>query len=87
MAKVQVFLPEPPQEFSSDAFRQINKNPHQYTWLSNRGQARSKNIGWRIDYQITSPSLKNKIINSDIYKDMWFSDHAPLTIEYNYSIS
>jgi len=66
-----------------DAFRVVNNLPDQYTWWSNRGQARAKNVGWRIDYQVITPGLKAKVKSASIYKDEWFSDHAPLTIEYN----
>ena len=68
-----------------DAYRVINKEPHNYTWWSNRGQARANNVGWRIDYQITTPSLRDKTVKGSeyIYTDNWFSDHAPLTISYD----
>lgn len=66
-----------------DAFRVINHNKDQYTWWSNRGRARENNVGWRIDYQWISPSLKSTILNADVYKTQWFSDHAPLTIDYD----
>ncbi|WP_119344151.1 exodeoxyribonuclease III [Facilibium subflavum] len=69
-----------------DAFRQVNKEPHQYTWWSNRGQARAKNVGWRIDYQIITPGLQDCVVSDGIYKEQWFSDHAPLTISYDYQI-
>lgn len=54
-----------------------------YTWWSNRGNAWKNNIGWRIDYQIATPSIAKKAINAFIYKDSRFSDHAPLIINYN----
>jgi len=66
-----------------DAFREVNQLPDQYTWWSNRGQARAKNVGWRIDYQVITPGLKGKVKSAAIYKDEWFSDHAPLTIVYD----
>ncbi|MDO9103803.1 MAG: exodeoxyribonuclease III [Methylovulum sp.] len=66
-----------------DAFRLINQEPEQYTWWSNRGQAWAKNVGWRIDYQIISASLKDKVAATAIYKDERFSDHAPLTVDYD----
>ena len=68
-----------------DAFRLINDEDEQYTWWSNRGQAWANNTGWRIDYQVISDALKDKVIaNSElIYKDERFSDHAPLVIEYD----
>ncbi len=65
-----------------DAFRVVNQQPDQYTWWSNRGQAWAKNVGWRIDYQIVTPRLRDKIRNVSIYKDERFSDHAPLIMEY-----
>lgn len=67
-----------------DAFRVINQEPDQYTWWSNRGRAWEKNVGWRIDYQIVSPSLRERIRRVEIYKEQRFSDHAPLVIEYDY---
>lgn len=65
-----------------DAFRVINQEADQYTWWSNRGQAWAKNVGWRIDYQILTPGLKNKIKSAFIYKTQRFSDHAPLVMDY-----
>ena len=66
-----------------DAFREVNKEAHQYTWWSNRGQAWANNVGWRIDYQVGSPGLKETIQSASIYKDQRFSDHAPLIIDYH----
>lgn len=65
-----------------DAFRQVNQEPDQYTWWSNRGQAWAKNVGWRIDYQVITPGLKDAVQSVFIYKDQRFSDHAPLVIDY-----
>lgn len=67
-----------------DGFRIANQEPDQYTWWSNRGQAWGKNVGWRIDYQIISASLSDKIQSASIYKDERFSDHAPLIVDYDY---
>jgi len=67
-----------------DAFRVVNREPDQYTWWSNRGRAWEKNVGWRIDYQIVSPALRDRIRRVEIYKEQRFSDHAPLIIEYDY---
>ncbi len=67
-----------------DAFRVKNQEADQYTWWSNRRQAYEKNVGWRIDYQIISPSLKEKVAAVAIYKDQKFSDHAPLIIDYHF---
>ncbi|MCL4792157.1 MAG: exodeoxyribonuclease III [Gammaproteobacteria bacterium] len=65
-----------------DCFRQVNAEPDQYTWWSNRGQAWAKNVGWRIDYQIGSPGLRDAARSAAIYKDERFSDHAPLSMDY-----
>ncbi|MCV6637441.1 exodeoxyribonuclease III [Candidatus Albibeggiatoa sp. nov. NOAA] len=69
-----------------DAFRQVNQEPHQYTWWSNRGQAWANNTGWRIDYQVVTESLRNTVQNTSIYKEQRFSDHAPLIIDYDFSV-
>lgn len=69
-----------------DVFRTLDKRPEQYTWWSNRGQAWAKNVGWRLDYQIATPGIAAKALKAAIYKDERFSDHAPLTIDYNYDL-
>lgn len=69
-----------------DAFRVVNQEAEQYTWWSNRGQAYAKNVGWRIDYHIVSPELKDTIRSTSIYKDVKFSDHAPLILDYDYEL-
>lgn len=69
-----------------DAFRRINPNPDQYTWWSNRGRAWEKNVGWRIDYQVTTPGLGERIVCEHIYKTERFSDHAPLIMSYDRSL-
>lgn len=66
-----------------DAYRYVNPDKIQYTWWSNRGQAWANNTGWRIDYQIISPALANKIMHAYVYRDQKFSDHAPLIIDYS----
>lgn len=65
-----------------DSFRLINQEPDQYTWWSNRGQAYAKNVGWRLDYQVISPGLKDAVKAASVYKDERFSDHAPHIMEY-----
>ncbi len=66
-----------------DAFRVVEPAEEQYSWWSNRGQAWANNTGWRIDYQITSKCLQNKVKSAHIYKEERFSDHAPVIIEYD----
>lgn len=67
-----------------DVFRRVDPRPDQYTWWSNRGQSWAKNVGWRIDYHIASPGLAATAKRAAIYKARRFSDHAPLTIDYDY---
>ena len=66
-----------------DAFRNINKDPHNYTWWSNRGRAWDNNVGWRIDYQMLSSTKNIKVLAANIYKKERFSDHSPLIIDYD----
>jgi exodeoxyribonuclease-3 len=66
-----------------DAFREVNDQPGEYTWWSNRGQAWSKNVGWRIDYQVASRGLAGAARRAHIHKASRFSDHAPLIIDYD----
>lgn len=70
-----------------DVFRSLEPSAEQYTWWSNRGQAWAKNVGWRIDYQIATPGIASRAANPKIYKDERFSDHAPLTIDYDWQIA
>ena len=69
-----------------DVFRRLNAKPDQYTWWSNRGQAWAKNVGWRIDYQIATPGIGERARKESIYRKTRFSDHAPLTIEYDHPL-
>lgn len=56
-----------------------------YTWWSNRGQAWAKNVGWRIDYHLATPAIAAAACWAAVYKDQRFSDHAPLTVDYDWS--
>lgn len=65
-----------------DSFRYLYPDLiDQYTWWSYRAGARPKNVGWRIDYFVLSDSIKDKIIDSVIYKDIMGSDHCPVGLE------
>ena len=66
-----------------DAFRLVKQEADQYSWWSNRGQARAKNVGWRLDYHVISSGLRNKVMSAEIYTDQNFSDHAPVILDYN----
>lgn len=64
-----------------DSFRHLNPDPHHYSWWSYRAGARSKNLGWRIDYNMVSHSLSDRITRSVILKDAIHSDHCPVLLE------
>jgi len=69
-----------------DVFRTLNPNPEQYTWWSNRGQAWAKNVGWRLDYHLATPAIAAKARREAIYLDQRLSDHAPVTIDYDFKL-
>lgn len=66
-----------------DVFRRLDPRPEQYTWWSNRGQAWAKNVGWRLDYQLATPALADAARATSIFTEQRFSDHAPVTIDYD----
>lgn len=72
----------------TDVYRRLHPETtgEAYTWWSNRGQAWAKNVGWRIDYHIATPGIAAKALSASIYKDARFSDHAPLTIDYDFEL-
>jgi exodeoxyribonuclease-3 len=57
-----------------------------YTWWSNRGQAYANNVGWRLDYHVATPALAALAKREQIYTERKFSDHAPLTIDYDFKL-
>ena len=65
-----------------DAFRQVDTEPKRFTWWSGWKGAWENNLGWRIDYQLVTPDLAPKVRAASIYRDQRFSDHAPVTIDY-----
>jgi exodeoxyribonuclease III len=69
-----------------DTFRRLIPLPDQYTWWSNRGNAYENNVGWRIDYHIATPGIAACAEYARIYKGEYFSDHAPLSIDYDYAL-
>ena len=69
-----------------DVFRKLNPHPEQYTWWSNRGQAWAKNVGWRLDYHLATPGIAALARRESIYLEQRFSDHAPLTIDYDFDL-
>ena len=67
-----------------DVYRHLHPETtgESYTWWSNRGQAYAKNVGWRLDYHLATPAIAEKARTASIHKDQKFSDHAPITIDY-----
>ncbi len=82
------FLPEEREWLTSflasgfiDSFRIKHKEPHKYSWWTYRANARPNNKGWRIDYQLVSASLADKIIDADVRNEAFHSDHCPTYLE------
>lgn len=65
-----------------DSYRTLKPETVEYTWWSNRGGARANNVGWRIDYQMVTPGLRERLRGCSIYRERFFSDHAPYTVDY-----
>lgn len=64
-----------------DTFRSLNPEPHQYTWWSQMGSARERNLGWRIDYWLMTESLQTRLQRAVILSDARHSDHCPVLVE------
>ncbi len=82
------FLPEEREWMSKfldsgliDTFRHFNKAPHNYTWWSYRAGARTKNLGWRIDYHLATAPMASKLKSTAILCEVTFSDHCPILLE------
>ena len=71
-----------------DVYRQLQPNTtgEAYTWWSNRGQAYAKNVGWRLDYHVATPAMAALARTEQIYKEQRFSDHAPMTVDYDLTL-
>jgi exodeoxyribonuclease-3 len=85
---VSGFLPEEREWMSgfldsgfTDSFRHLNKEPHHYSWWSFRANARTNNKGWRIDYNMVSNNLADKIERVAILAQAMHSDHCPVLLE------
>jgi len=82
------FTPEERAGFSAfvragflDTFREFEKGGGHYTWWSQMSGARSRNVGWRIDYFLVSKSLRPRLKRAFIQPDVLGSDHCPVGIE------
>lgn len=90
-AQTSGFLPEERdwmeqfmQSGFTDSFRHFNQEPHQYSWWSYRAGSRGKNLGWRIDYNLVSNHLKDKLKRAVILPDAVHSDHCPVLLEMDF---
>lgn len=82
------FLPQEREWFDrflasgfTDAFRNVNTEPHHYTWWSFRAGARARNLGWRIDYHLVDNQLKDRIQDYRIHSEIMMSDHCPIELK------
>ena len=64
-----------------DTFRKLHPDSVRYTWWSHWGQARTNNVGWRIDYFFTSKALIKNLKSAEIHENVMGSDHCPVSIE------
>lgn len=87
-AKVSGFLPEERAWLDAfmksgfvDSFRYFNKDPHNYSWWSYRANARENNKGWRIDYNLVSEPMKDRMKRALILPEAKHSDHCPILVE------
>lgn len=69
-----------------DVFRALDPNPDRFTWWVQWANARERNIGWRIDYQIATPGIAKLARAASIYNGAVFSDHAPVIVDYEYEL-
>ena len=71
-----------------DVYRQLQPTTTDaaYTWWSNRGQAYANNVGWRLDYHLATPAVAALARAEHIYKEQRFSDHAPMTVDYDFQL-
>ncbi|MDR1169244.1 MAG: exodeoxyribonuclease III [Prevotellaceae bacterium] len=86
--KTSGFLPEEREWFDSfiasgwtDTFREFCSESERYSWWSYRSSAKSKNLGWRIDYFLVTDTLKPQLQNAEILDSVILSDHCPVTLE------
>ena len=64
-----------------DIFREFEKGPSHYTWWSFRSAARTRNVGWRIDYFFITPDLKSRVSKAYLQPEVTGSDHCPVVLE------
>ena len=82
------FTPEEREKFQilldsgfTDSYRYLHPDTEKYSWWSYRYKARERNAGWRIDYFLTSDSIRDKIKDAEILTDVMGSDHCPIELD------
>lgn len=65
----------------TDTFRIFHQEPDRYSWWTYRFGARTRNIGWRIDYFFINEGYTEQVLDADIHDDAMGSDHCPISIE------
>jgi exodeoxyribonuclease III len=63
-----------------DSFRYLHKDVVKYSWWDMVTKARERNVGWRLDYFLVSPNLRDRIVSADIHDDILGSDHCPVSL-------
>lgn len=86
-AKTSGFMPEEREAFGEffkagliDTFRLLHPDAQRYSWWDMRTGARAKNIGWRLDYFLVTPDLRDRIVSAEIYEQTLGSDHCPISL-------
>lgn len=88
LSKVSGFLPMEREWVTAflqsgfiDSFREFNQEPGHYSWWSYRANARERNKGWRLDYNMVSENLQSSLSRAAILKEARHSDHCPVLVE------
>ena len=63
-----------------DTFRSLHPDTVKYSWWDMVTRARERNVGWRLDYFMVSPDLKDCIVSADIHDDVFGSDYCPVSL-------
>ena len=70
-----------------DALREVSRDSDQFSWWPDSEQAEMLNLGWRFDYQLLTPGLKRPVRNARLFRQPRFSEHAPLQVDYDWTLS
>ena len=70
-----------------DATREVTRESELYSWWPNSEQAENLNLGLRFDYQFLTPGLRRFVKQAKIPRNVRFSQHAPVIIDYDWTLS